>query len=51
MRAWVGVLVIGRVSSEDENVFVSIERVYTVNTYPRIQTVPRGSERSECASP
>ena len=33
-----------------KNAFVPIERVYSMNTYSRISTVPRGSERSEWAS-
>ena len=38
---------LGRVSGEDENAFVLVKHVYSVNTYSRISTVPRGSERSE----
>ena len=30
-----------------KNAFVPIERVYSMNTYSRISTVPRGRERSE----
>ena len=30
-----------------KNVFVPVKRVYSVNTYSRISTVPRGSEGSE----
>ena len=33
-----------------KNAFVTVKRVYSMNTYSRISTVPRGSERSERAS-
>ena len=34
-----------------KNAFVPVERDNSVNTYSRFSTVPRGSERSEWASP
>ena len=34
-----------------KNAFVPVKRDNSVNTYSRISTVPRGSERSEWASP
>ena len=34
-----------------KNAFVAVKRDNSVNTYSRISTVPRGSERSEWASP
>ena len=36
----------GRDSADDQK-RVPMEHVYSVNTYSRISTVPRGSERSE----
>ena len=38
------------VSTDDKNAIVAVKRVYSVNTYLRISTVPRGSEQSEWAS-
>ena len=37
----------GRVSSEDKNMFIPLRRVYSMNTYLYILTIPQGSERSE----
>ena len=33
-----------RVSSEDKNMFIPLRRVYSVNTYLCILTIPQGSE-------
>ena len=42
---------IGRVSGEDKNAFIPVERILSMNTFSWISTIPRGSERSEWASP